>query len=494
MAALKKKHVFDGIYLEALPKKIAKPSIAPEPTEDADEIKQQAQPTINALNQNAEDEFELEDIGGPFEAIDQFEQTDLPTFNYKSLALYINFAYNNIGEDGKKQPLLIYGDPGIGKSEVVTGTAARIAESRGRQFVNWNKASNALKLELIKNPSKYFALIDVRVNKLEPTDFVGIPDIASKVDYLETKQLKWLYFMSQPDADGILFLDEINQGSPQTLRSLFEVVNDRSAGGTSFSPNFSIIGAGNLGSEFEEPIPPQLTNRFLAGVLIADPEGWLEWAEQSGIDKRIIAFVKSNPGENFYVKPKNPDDPFPTPRQITKLSNQLKKLYAYYGQQARQGKEVGTSIYKAVGDIASGLCGVYWARKFLTFLKHIRAFDFKQIVKDTSKLSKESKDKLHALVVYVVGKLRFATSSMIKSGQQVNPNDVEILEGVAKISNALSKEWTLILWNMIKRELPQPNFETALKFYVKGEYDPATKQQFVQKTLPEMKKLLNPQS
>ena len=155
---------------------------------------------------------------------------------------------------------------------------------------------------------------------------------------------------------------------------------------------------------------------------------------------------------------------------------------------------MGVPIYKAIGDTAAGLCGVYWARKFLTFLKHIRAFDFKQIVKDTSKLSKESKDKLHALVVFVVGKLRFATSSMIKSGEQVSPNDVEIMEGVAKISNALSKEWTLILWNMIKRELPQPNFEAALKFYVKGDYDPATKQQFNQKTLPEMKKLLNPQS
>ena len=493
MSALKKKRIFEGIYLEALPKKPIKPG-QPQPTEDADQIKQQAQSTVNALNQNAEEEFELEDIGGAFDTIDQFEQTDLPTFNYKSLALYINFAYINIGKDGKKQPLLIYGDPGIGKSEVVIGIAERIAESRGREYVSWSKASNAKKMELIKNPSKYFALIDVRVNKLEPVDFVGIPDIGSEAEYLETKQMKWLYFMSLPDADGFLFLDEMNQGSEQTLKALYEVVNDRSAGGTSFSPNFAIIGAGNLGAEFENPIPPALTNRFTAGILIADPESWLEWAEESGIDKRIIGFVKSAPGENFYAKPKNPDDPFPTPRQITKLSHQLKRLYAYYGQQARQGKDVGVPIYKAIGDTAAGLCGVYWARKFLTFLKHIRAFDFKQIVKDTSKLSKESKDKLHALVVFVVGKLRFATSSMIKSGEQVSPNDVEIMEGVAKISNALSKEWTLILWNMIKRELPQPNFEAALKFYVKGDYDPATKQQFNQKTLPEMKKLLNPQS
>jgi hypothetical protein len=108
MSALKKKRIFEGIYLEALPKKPIKPD-QPQPTEDADQIKQQAQSTVNALNQNAEEEFELEDIGGAFDTIDQFEQTDLPSFNYKSLALYINFAYSS------KQPLLIYGDPGISK-------------------------------------------------------------------------------------------------------------------------------------------------------------------------------------------------------------------------------------------------------------------------------------------------------------------------------------------------------------------------------------------
>jgi hypothetical protein len=489
MATLKKSKKFDGLYLEALPpKRPAKPGASQsEPTIDADDIKQQAQPVVNALNQNTQDEFddmELEDIGGPIGNIEQYEQTDLPTFNYKSLALYINFAYNS------KQPLLIYGDPGIGKSEVVKGIAKQIADSKSKQYVNWSEASTTQKAEALKNPSQYFVLIDVRANKLEPTDFVGIPDISSQAEYLETKQLKWIYFMSQPESDGILFLDEINQASPQVLRALYEVVNDRSAGGTPFSKEFTVISAGNLGSEFEEPIPQALTNRFTAGVLIADPEGWLEWAEKTGIDKRIIAFVKAEPGTNFYAKPKNPDDPFPTPRQLTKLSTKLKKLYAYYGKLAKEGKSVEVPIYKAIGDIASGLCGVFWARKFLVFLKHIRAFDFKQIIKNVNTLSKESKDKLHALVVFVVGKLRIATSGMIKNPNQPNPNDVEILEGVFKITNSLNKEWALILWNMIKRELPQPNFEEALKFSIKGNYDPATKTQFTQKTLPELKKLL----
>lgn len=481
---------FAKLVKEAAPKKIggkfntpATPAAQPQPTEDSDKIEQQAEPMVNALNKSA-DEFELEDFGGGIGDVEQFESTDLPTFNYKSLALYLNFAYSS------KQPLLIYGDPGIGKSEVVKGFAEQTGESEGREYVSWNEASNEKKLELMKNPGKYFVLIDVRANKLEPSDFVGIPDIASQAGYLETKQFKWVYFMSLPEAAGILFLDELNQASPQVLKALYEVVNDRSVGGTSIADGFLIVGAGNIGQEFEDPIPQALTNRFTAGVLIADPEGWLEWAEQSGIDKRIIAFVKSHPGENFYAKPKNPDDPFPTPRQMTKLSKQLKNLYRHYGKLATQGKIAEVSIYKAIADIAAGLCGVYWARKFVTFLKHIRSFDFSRIIKDVKNLNKESKDKLHALVVFVVSKLRLATSNVIKSGGQLTPNDVEILEGIAKISVNLNKEWALILWNQIKRELPKPNLEQTVKFMSLGDYDPATKQEMKTKVLPGFKTIL----
>jgi len=486
---------FAKLVKEAAPKKMggkfntpATPAAQPQPTEDSDKIEQQAEPMVNALNKSA-DEFELEDFGGSIGDVEQFESTDLPTFSYKSLALYLNFAYTT------KQPLLIYGDPGIGKSEVVRGFAEQTGNSENREYVNWNEASKEKLIDVIKNPSKYFALIDVRANKLEPSDFVGIPDIASKLEYLETKQFKWIYFMSQPEAMGILFLDELNQASPQVLKALYEVVNDKSIGGTPYGERFLLAAAGNIGQEYEDPIPSALTNRFSAGVLIADPEGWLEWAEKAGIDKRIVAFVKTNPGENFYTKPKNPDDPFPTPRQMTKLSKQLKNLYRHYGNLATQGKSVEISIYKAVADTAATLCGVFWARKFVAFLKHIRSFDFKKIVKDVKTLNKESKDKLHALVVFVVGKLRLATSSMVKIGDQVDqvsPNDAEILEGIAKITSNLNKEWALILWNHIKRELPKVNLEQALKFLSKGNYDTATKEEFRQKTLPMLKNLLAP--
>jgi MoxR-like ATPase len=473
-------------YKKVLVTEAPKKEAEVKPTEDSDKIEQQPQSKVDALNQNSDDILDLEDIADSSGDIEQYEDTDLPRYNYKSLYLYINLAYQS------KQPLLVYGDPGMGKSEIVRNFIYQVAESKGREPVYWNKASREKQLDMIANPGKYFTLVDQRAAALEPVDFIGIPDISSSKEYLETKQLKWIYYMSQPEADGILFLDELNQGSEQTLKALFEVVLDKTVGGTPFSENIAIMAAGNLGAEFgNQPIPRALTNRFKAGVLVADPETWMEYAENAGIDKRILAFVRTDPGENFYRKPTGPDDPFPTPRQLMRLSREMRNIRQMYTTAIKEGKPIkDVPIYKAIGDEAAGLCGIYWARKFLTFLKHIKAFDFKKIITDVKNLNKENKDKLHALVVFVVNKLKVATNNMIKSGGQASPNDVEILEGIAKITNNLNKEWSLILWNQIKRELPIDNFKTALDFLATEDYDAATKKEFIETTMPGITKLL----
>lgn len=454
--------------------------------EDADKMVTAAKPALNELDEPLDvpsEEPDLEDLeDGNMGAIEQFEQTNLPTFNYKSLYLFLNLAYQS------KEPLLIYGDPGIGKSEVVKNFSESVSKSKGRTYVNWNKLRGEAQAKVLQNPSEYFVLIDVRTAQLEPTDLIGIPDISSKAEYLETKQPKWVWYMSQPESDGILFLDEINQGSEQILKALFELVNDRSAGGVSFSKDFLILGAGNLGTEFNDPIPQALTNRFSAGVLIADPEGWLEYAEKADLDKRIVAFVKSNPSENFYVKPKNPDDPFPTPRQMSKLSKQLKYIYKIYHQARVQNRSIGVSLYKAIGDKAAQLCGVEWARKFVTFLQYIREFDVKAIMQNIDKLPTEKADKLHALVVFITNKAKIPATKLQKK-EKLTPDDIEIIQGVVKISNVVNNEYKLILWNLIKRDLTASLFAPLMEYIVTGEYDARDKEAFLKVTAPAIKEL-----
>ena len=409
------------------------------------QIPQQAQELVNDLNQEEPDISDFHMGGGD---IEQYEQTDYPVYNYKTLSLYLDFSYQS------KQPLLIYGQPGLGKSDIVRSYCNDAAQDKHKIYKNWNKSTTEEKVSMLKNPEKYFVLIDVRTAQLEPSDFVGIPDISSGAPYLETKQPKWIYYMSLLNSDGILFLDELNQGSPQTLKALYEVVLDASAAGTSFSKDFVVIGAGNLGAEHgNEPLPQALTNRFTAGVLVADPKSWIEWAEANNLDKYIIAFVKSNPSDNFYAKPISPDDPFPTPRQMEKLSNALKLIYQRFAAAKKSGKSMPVSFDKVVGDAAASKCGVFWARKFMTFLKHIQSFDLENIMHNVKDLNKEQADKLHALVVFMTGKLKYVAKH-IQNGKTTDPLANQVLMTIVYITANLKKEWCSILWTSIKKSIP----------------------------------------
>lgn len=455
--------------------------------ESADEIEQKADNIVDSLNN---DVVELEDLGDFNEgddALASFDQTDLPSFNFKVFYMLVNLSYNT------KKPLLVYGDPGLGKSAVVINQAKQIARSRNREFVNWNDTNQEEKEKLIASPEKYFSLIDVRVNKLEPMDFIGIPDIRGDKPYLETKQFSWIHYLSKPDSDGILFLDEINQGSPETLRALFEVVLDKKFGGTKMSDNVAIIGAGNLGSDYEQPIPRALINRFSCGVVTPDMESWLEWAEKAKIDRRIISFVKSDPkGEVFYKKPANESDAFPTPRSIHVTSDQMKHLTKSYAKSISEGKMPDVSIYKAIASVAASNCGVSWARQFLVFLKYLRKYNMKDIVADLGSLKKATADKLHALTLFLLGRINRSTNIIIKNPKEGQTSEEvrETLEGTAKVMLNLKKEWNLTLWNLLVRDLEPVRLKTALEYWRHGNYDSSTKNDMLTKLVPMISSLI----
>ena len=410
--------------------------------------------------------FDPSDLGqydiGNREPVKQFgkgeDATQLAELSYKTMEIFMNNAYNT------KQALLIYGDPGLGKSDVIKNFAKRVNQrkySGQREFVNWSKLNGAQKKEVINDPSKYFVLIDIRTAQLEPSDLVGIPNIQSKEGYLETLQPKWIYLMSQDNSDGILFLDELNQGSDQVLKALYEVVLDRSAAGTKLSPEFGIFAAGNLGAEFgNQPIPQALTNRFMAGALVADPESWLQYALENGVDQNIIAFVESDPADNFYSKPKGPNDPFPTPRTMVAVSEQMKHIVSEYAAAKQAGKPITTSIYTVIGNIAAGLCGVAWARKFVTFLKHIQAFNWADIVKKAGEIETFPKDKKLALFLFIKKNI---LNYLVK--HDVNDTEsIEKMNGFLTILNNLETNNALILLKYIQHA--GPDADMALRKFL----------------------------
>jgi len=233
----------------------------------ADDMEQQVDDTIQDLNDEIDPAFQdMEWDEGT--VVETEGSSGLPTWDYLRMHDFISLAYRT------KKPLLIYGDPGIGKSQMVQSFTLSIGKAKGKEAIDWDKISNEKQREIIRDPSKYFLYIDVRADSLDPTDLAGIPDMSKKDEWLETQMPKWLYVMAQPSADGILFLDECNNASDAMIKALYKIV-DKKVGNITLSKDFAVIAAGNLGAEFGgNPLPFAFTNRFDQGKLIADAEQW----------------------------------------------------------------------------------------------------------------------------------------------------------------------------------------------------------------------------
>ena len=471
-----------------------------------------------------------------------FKDTAIPHYSYKQTTLYLDLAYTS------KQPLLIYGSAGEGKSSIVVQYAKNAAKAKGKIFVEWNKTtSQDEKLAILKNPEKYFTMIDVRVAGAEPTDVIGTPNIQpsipkkssnkvqlnqSDIDdipeevseikpYLELKQLMWIYYMSLPESDGILFLDELNRGHEQTLNAFFSVVLDRVAGQTSFSPNWGIIAAGNMGEEFNIPaLDPALVNRFTCGALIADQKGFTDFGRkprtktssgqlmreivqeldippkyltltpeemnyvndnEQAVNEFIIAFINSDQSNLRLAAPPNPGDPFPSPRQFEKLSLIIDILIFKYYQAELDGDPIrNPTILTAIIQQAGGLCGTPWAIKFKAFLQHMQLFDMEKIRKDTN-LSKINSDKYYALSSYLASQVKqVATPKINSEGITEDKRAIEIMNTLFHVCLSVDdREKVITILSMIMSQLNITQKTAFGLYFANGEIwgGPETKKQ-----------------
>ena len=108
-------------------------------------------------------------------------------------------------ESDPQTAVLLLGAPGIGKSETVREVAQEIARREGKEFIEY---SDDVANEILRNPEKYFLLVDFRLSEVEPADLIGIPRV-QEIDnkpYVQYVPLLWARCLQA--SSGILFLDE----------------------------------------------------------------------------------------------------------------------------------------------------------------------------------------------------------------------------------------------------------------------------------------------
>jgi MoxR-like ATPase len=160
-----------------------------------------------------------------------------------------------------KQPVFIWGGPGIGKSAIVRHLAAE----------------SALPLQ------------DVRALLLDPVDLRGLPFLG------QDGRSKWATpeFLPQ-GGSGILFLDELNAAPAMVQASCYQLVLDRKLGEYTLPEGWAITAAGNRdsGTTVTTRMPTPLRNRFVHLQFEVDLQDWSQWAIEAGIRPEVIAFLR----------------------------------------------------------------------------------------------------------------------------------------------------------------------------------------------------------
>lgn len=201
-------------------------------------------------------------------------------------------------KNGHHTPVMLWGPPGVGKSQMV----AQVAASHGAP------------------------VIDIRLSQMEPTDLRGIPFRTGDV-------VEWAIPAMLPDAKrhgptGVLFLDEITSAAPTVSAAAYQLILDRRLGEYRVPPGWAIFAAGNRqgdrGVTYSMPAP--LANRFSHFEVETHLDDWVAWAHAHAIDERIIAFLRFRPDLLFDFDPKHSPVAFPSPRSWEFAHRALQKF------------------------------------------------------------------------------------------------------------------------------------------------------------------------
>jgi hypothetical protein len=272
------------------------------------------------------------------------------------------------------KPLMIWGAPGIGKTQIVK--AVLNAHTGGR-------------------------LIDIQTAKMAPDDWALPAIYKNEAGEMAAKDIpkSWLpvYIPTgDPEEDarrneianmgegGVIFLDELSRASGSVQNTCLKLVDERIIGEAKLGDKWTILSASNRADDDPDSVQnfsTALGNRFTQVNYVPDFKSWKEWAIDK-IDPRIIDFLEFNQ-EYFYNLDDDPEKSiFASPRSWEAASNNLALLM----QDAKdEGYRISSrDVVEVVGsdvglDIATELGA------FLRLLETFRKEDIEKILKNPDK-------------------------------------------------------------------------------------------------------------
>lgn len=270
-------------------------------------------------------------------------------------------------------PLLIWGAPGIGKTQIVKQILKKVTDSKGR-------------------------LIDLTVSRLMPDDFF-LPMIDKETLTATDIAKNWLpvYKVTGDEetdklannianggtkdkegSGGVLFFDEITRTNKTVQDICLKLIDERQISGYMLGDKWAIIAASNRPDDDPDAmleIGTALKNRFMHINFVPSVEDWSDWAKDNLEFPEIADFVQISK-EYFYNLDNDASKTvFATPRSWANASKQLavaedtaKKMGDRLTPQEKE-----QIIAANVGKTAAGV--------FMTFYKLLKTFPPEMIKK-----------------------------------------------------------------------------------------------------------------
>ena len=234
-------------------------------------------------------------------------QTNIPSLSVGRAVSLLSDAYCAVLQSGAPlrtlPSVMLWGPPGIGKSQAVKQIAGIIEERTGKKV----------------------SVTDERLLLFNPIDLRGIP--TANADKTLAVWLKPQIFEMDPD-DGvvnILFLDEISAAPQSVQAAAYQITLDRVVGEHKLPENCIVIAAGNRVTDksVAYKMPKALANRLMHLEVSGSFSSWKEWAVRHGIHEMVLGFLSFHQNYLMGFDPASDDLAFPTPRSWEMVSNLL---------------------------------------------------------------------------------------------------------------------------------------------------------------------------
>jgi hypothetical protein len=243
-----------------------------------------------------------------------------------------------------KEPVFLWGPPGIGKSEIV----AQVARD-------------------LKIP-----MIDFRVALRDPTDFKGFP-------MPDTKRNTMTFFRDEElprDGEGILFLDELNTGAQLVQNVAMQLcLPPYRIGNYQLPPGWSIVAAGNRETDrgVANRIPTTVASRLVHIDVEPDVEDFISYLMDNADvgSPELIAFLRFKSAAFFTFDPKSANRTFACPRTWVK-ADKLRKHCT--------NPKVAYDLIK--GTVGEGEGTDYWS--FIKLINELPSVDTIKLNPDTA--------------------------------------------------------------------------------------------------------------